>query len=347
MFSSWPGGSSRDSGKVGGLTRIYFAGEGTMLPDGFKNRLRAFARRVAAAITGFLPHRFTEQVRHAYAEASSETIRGRLLSGLLELLRHGGIPRDIHCFELIDKPGIKFVNGDSLALQRLYWFGERGHEPALIEWWRSSCAKATQILELGGNVGSFTVQGGLAAPTVTYTVVEPHPHSAQLLRMNLDVNRLSHVKVIEAAAVGGEGYGDVELWVPVDDHFGAPGGAFLPVGSEIARLPRSSLHVPAIDVRTLIPGVDLIKLDVEGFEYELLSCIYDYLLGRKPTIFVEVLSQARRLQAFISELCLGPYRCFVPVDSGMVELDPAEIGLETIEKLGSRDVVLTTGGHDF
>jgi FkbM family methyltransferase len=311
-----------------------------LLTSRFRHKLQTSPRRAVVAASTALPSTLVERVRREYAGTSTDSVKGRLLSGFLEIVRHRGIPQEIHTFELIDNPGVRFVSGDSLALQRLYWFGERGHEPAVMRCWRSCCRAATKILELGGNVGSFTVQGGLAAPVTEYTVVEPHPLSAQLLRQNLDVNNLHHVKVIEAAATGEQSQDHVELWIPAKDHFGAPGGAYLPTGSEIARSPRESITVSAVDVRNLIEGVDLLKLDVEGFEYALLSSIRDYLLDRTPTIFVEVLARARRLQAFIGELCLGPYLCFVPTDEGVVEVQPTEMGVEAMRKLGSRDVVL-------
>ena len=216
----------------------------------------------------------------------------RARDAVLEALRRGGIPAAVTTFPLPDNRALRFVNEESLVLHQLYWFGERGWEPQLLPWWRRFCGRATGILELGANVGYFTVQGARAARRARYVAVEPHPVSAGVCRANLDLNRVSSVELVTAAAVAGAAQAAVELRVP-RDQLATPTVAFLGAGTELpepmSRHVTRTIPVPAVDVRSLLPGVDLLKLDVEGQEHALLAACREHLSARRPTVVVEVL----------------------------------------------------------
>jgi hypothetical protein len=103
--------------------------------------------------------------------------------------------------------------------------------------------------------------------------------------------------------------------------------------------------VPAIDVRRLLDGVDLIKMDVEGQEHVLLGAMWDHLATARPTLFVEVLAGTGRLRALLAELCAtAGYRCYALSRQG-----PVELGLERLatvalmDEFGCQDVLLTAG----
>jgi FkbM family methyltransferase len=246
-----------------------------------------------------------------------------------QVLRRGGIPRGVRTFALPDNAELRFVNADSLVLQQLYWFGEQGWEPELLPWWRRLCSRAAKVVELGTNVGYFAVQGGKAAPHARYLAVEPHPVSAHWCRQNLALNGVGCVEVLAAAAVAGPAGPSVELVVPWEQ-LGAPTVAFLRAGCE---LPRGMTHrvgttieVPAVDVRSLLDGVDLLKVDVEGQEHALLSAAWDQLRTYRPTVIVELLPGTPQLRAQIVRMCTElDYRCYVPTPTRLVPLTPRRI----------------------
>lgn len=82
-------------------------------------------------------------------------------------------------------------------------------------------------MEVGANVGYFSVQAALENSELLYTAVEPHPYVASVLRRNLALNGITTVDVIEAAAVSDASQTTVELAVPNVDHFAAPAGGLL------------------------------------------------------------------------------------------------------------------------
>jgi FkbM family methyltransferase len=294
--------------------------------------------RLARAVVGRLPVPVADALR-----------RRRLPDPLRRGLYAGGIPRAVGTFRLVDAPELQFVAADSMVLTQLYWWGgEEGWEPEVLPWWRAFCREARSILELGTNVGYFAVQGARAAPGARYVAVEPHPRSVEICRANLALNDVSSVEVLAAAAVGGSAAASVTLHVPADQ-LAMPTVAFVAHGTELpvdmTRDVRTVLEVPAVDVRRLVEGVDLIKMDVEGQEHLLLGAIRDHLRVHRPPLFVEVLPGTAQLRALLADLCATDgYRCYAFGRTGLVELDAARLAtVRLMDEFGCQDVVLCAG----
>jgi FkbM family methyltransferase len=272
----------------------------------------------------------------------------RIRRAVLRRLFRGGIPRAVSRFRLVDNPDLEFVANDSQVLEQLYWSGEQGWEPELLPWWRAFCRNSRSVLELGTNIGYFAVQGGRAAPGVRYVAVEPHPVSVAICRTHLALNSVTSVEVVEAAAVADPAVPTVPLLVPADQA-ATPTVAFLSSDTELpadmARDVTAVLNVPAIDVRRLVNGVDLIKMDVEGQEHVLLAAVREHLRKRRPTLFVEVLAGTVQLRALLADLCATDgYRCYALSRQGVVELEAGRLAtVRLMEEYGCQDVILSAG----
>ena len=304
---------------------------------------------MAAGAVRRLPGAAADRLRGPVT-APPHSPRGRAHDGLLQVLRRGGIPAAVATFRLRDNPELRFVNAESLVLHQLYWFGERGWEPQLLPWWRRFCGRSAAILELGANVGYFTVQGAKAGPQARYVAVEPYPASARVCRANLQLNRVESVELLTAAAVARTELAAVELHVPWDQ-LATPTVAFVGAGSELPERMRrrvtQTITVPAVDVRSLLPGVDLLKLDVEGQEHALLAASREHLRTRRPTVFVEVLPGTARLRRLIVDLCRDDgFHCYVPRADSLVRLEAPDIlGAPLLDRYGCQDVILSAEPH--
>jgi len=293
-------------------------------------------RWIARAVVAPLPVAAADALRRALRPRAGSSRRAGLRVAVLRRLFEGGIPRAVSTFRLVDDPGLEFVAVDSQVLEQLYWCGEQGWEPELLPWWRAFCRNSRSVLELGTNIGYFAVQGGRAAPRARYVAVEPHPLSAEICRTHLRINQVASVEVVEAAAVADAAVSSVALHVPADQA-STPTVAFLAADTELPSEMTGHVtgvhEVPAIDVRRLLDGVDLIKMDVEGQEHVLLGAMRPYLRDRRPTLFVEVLPRTVKLRTLLAELCTEDgYRCYAATLGGLVELPPERLATVRLQE---------------
>ena len=245
----------------------------------------------------------------------------------------------------LDRPDLTFEAADSWVMEDVYWFGVQGYEGILADLWTKLCRNATSVLEIGGNVGLYSVLGGKVAPS-RYTVIEPLPELAALIRANLRRNGLNAVEVLQGAAIPDREPRVVSLNVP-DEGRRAPTGAYLVDGSEIrAREAEHQLSVQGLPIASLIEDRDLIKMDAEGIEHALLKSCKSVLLERHPTVVIEVLPESTRLASLLQELASnGKYTIYVVPGYGSEQVVPVKPEIFTAElpqRFHSKDVVLTT-----
>ncbi len=312
----------------------------TSLRIGFANALNA------------VPDAVFEPLRRAYPNLEPGTRADRMATLALRVLRYRGIPDHLSRFSPVDNPSVSFANRDSYIAERLYWLGEKsGWEPEVLRWWRHWCSQSSNILELGANIGFFTVQGARANPAASYTAVEPHPKAAAICRENLQINDVDSVTVIQAAAVPALESPTIDLYLPGGkDHYeDAPCSSF--AGESELHLADAEpidtykrVEVEAVEFRKLMEGVDLLKIDVEGLEHVLLASVEDVIRENRPTMFLEMLDRAVQLRTFLAKLCADtPYSLFVLQQEGLLLVEPSEIPDLRLSRFGTQDVVVTCG----
>ena len=314
--------------------------------------LRNAARQTVSAILRFIPSPLAELARTRFIRSANGSLAHRILYRVIYVLRYRGVPKKLASFALLDNPGVRLNNADSFIVEWLYWFGERyGYEAAEIAWWKLFVARSTGVLDLGANIGYYPLQAATVSNSVPYTAVEPHPGSAGALRRNLALNSISNVTVVEGAAVPGVPDGPVELRLPITrDHYAeAPTGAFVNADGSIpdiglGQFKYTTVSVEAFELRRLLtPQTDLIKIDVEGQEFLLLSAIADHISVTRPTLFLEMLDGADQLRDWVRDVLLPlGYRCYVPVGDSLDELSSESLtGSSVGSRNDSRDVILT------
>jgi FkbM family methyltransferase len=209
-------------------------------------------------------------------------------------------------FKIPDAPHLSMVASDSVVCAIVYWLGQRAYEGDEVAWWSAFCARASRVVEIGANVGLYTINGAASmAGDSVYVAVEPHPVSHGALLASIQANKLERVKIEHAAVVASADTEFIDLHIPTSDHYGAPAGAHIVTGNAIyeGELPRTqSVRVRAISMSALIAGTDLIKIDVEGLEADLLNAVMPTLVQNRPTIFIEVLPDNMPLRSLIERL---------------------------------------------
>ncbi|GGS83072.1 hypothetical protein GCM10010156_47180 [Planobispora rosea] len=308
------------------------------LPPTVRARMRA--RSALSTILEWLPGGLFVSARDRFSHSSG--LSHKALGQFVRIARHR--PLDfIEDFTLPDNPAIRLAAVESRLVRLLFWYGERGYEGAETEYWRRLCGSAKGVLELGANIGYYTVQGASAARHTSYVAVEANPESAALVERNVALNGLDNVKVLQAAVVG-EGAPEVlELALPDQEQYVAPTGAYLVEGGEgiIGRPASRTITVPTVPVTGLLDDVDLIKLDIEGYEANVLRAAWPRLLEIRPTIVVEVLRNVPELRQVLRDLRAQDYEVHAIGTGGLHRITDEELAAEApLPRYGSRDVVI-------
>jgi FkbM family methyltransferase len=162
------------------------------------------------------------------------------------------------------------------------------------------------LFDVGANCGFFTIAACQANPELLAVAFEPHPKTAERMRANLRVNGLTDRTQVVQAAVG-EVAGECDIEVSEDSSMAvvAGSGATLTNARGIAVQTRR-VHVPVLTLDEFAGSrgawPELMKVDVEGFEREVLRGATK-CLSRAAAAIVECDSDAslaecsQRLQA--------------------------------------------------
>lgn len=140
----------------------------------------------------------------------------------------------------------------------------REYPPALLG---ISDADAPVVLDCGGHIGTFSLYVKTINPTARLYVLEPLRDNVEMLTRNLDMNGVCGATVLCKALSGETGTGFLDL-----------SGRDFDSGTLSHADSRSSRSV-AVEAVTLgdvlathgITAVDLLKLDIEGSEYEVIE----------------------------------------------------------------------------
>jgi FkbM family methyltransferase len=134
------------------------------------------------------------------------------------------------------------------------------YEPELLDVLRNHLSLDTDFLDIGANIGAFTV--GLAGYAHKVIAVEASPAVLPFLRRNIELSRRTNVDLVDCA-VSAPGIDTVPFYVPPMDHFG--------MGSSAAQFHVEPLTIAARTLDRILHDsgagrIGAVKVDVEGFE---------------------------------------------------------------------------------
>jgi len=130
-----------------------------------------------------------------------------------------------------------------------------------------------RIVDVGANIGYYTLLfKRLAGPSAAIIAIEPSPENLPELRLNIEGNELQNVKLLEVAV--GARAGTAWLLEGINSGVVAPN--------------KGSYEVPVRSLDELLTDrVDLLKIDVEGYEGFVLEGARNVIQRDRPVIFLE------------------------------------------------------------
>ena len=167
----------------------------------------------------------------------------------------------------------------------LYWRGLQGYEPETVRPFLDLARAAQVILDVGANTGVFTLLASAVNPAARVIAFEPLPRLGNALRENVNLNGWNdRIQVFGEAVtdqVGAAPFHVPRADVPTSASLNRNG--FRGLEGDIILVPTTTLDA-SIDDET---HIDLVKIDVEGFEDRVLRGMTRILSRWRPAIIVE------------------------------------------------------------
>jgi FkbM family methyltransferase len=150
--------------------------------------------------------------------------------------------------------------------------------------------RGATFVDIGANIGWYSIHVAVADPTSRVIAVEPIPSSFQWLSAAVSANGLPNVKLVNAAV--GDAPGEMTLYVDAT----ISGAASAAPSTGAAGLDPIWSSVVTIDqlVAEGQGAVDVLKLDIEGGELFALRGATAVLTRQRPIVFCEMLRKLAR-----------------------------------------------------
>lgn len=169
--------------------------------------------------------------------------------------------------------------------RQLFWKGERHWEYETIEVFCRMAARARRVLDIGANTGTYSLIACAAHPTTRVTAFEPVPRIRAQFADALALNGFQDRCELRNDAVS-DSCGTARFHVPAE---ALPTSSSLHAGG-FRGLEGEHIEVPLTTIDALLDPddpVDLVKIDVEGFEDAVLRGMLRVLEQHRPAVFLE------------------------------------------------------------
>jgi len=210
-------------------------------------------------------------------------------------------PRSLYRFLVHRQVFTLDVNGKPLKLKHpgfhfyieneFYWKGyqKSGFEVISRELWLKLSKTAKVVFDVGANTGLYSLFSALQSTTSYIYAFEPIKRNVDKLLYNANINQMKNIQVVEAAVSSEDG--TTTIYQPATDV-----STTSTLDADVAQ--SRELNLNPVEVKTLrldsfidehqIEQVDLIKIDVEGFEVPVFESMQSVLKKMRPTILAEI-----------------------------------------------------------
>lgn len=176
---------------------------------------------------------------------------------------------------------------DSLALDL---FANGAYEPSTVAWITDHLPKNGTLLDIGSNIGTVGLPVARRRSDARVVCVEASPSVFAYLDRNIRVNGLAERVSARHCVVSASDASHVSFYSPEEGYGrGSMSPVFTQAAEQIANLRLDDL------VRSLPSEPDLLKIDVEGFEKQVIEGGIGFLRGRSPKLVFEFCDWAEQL----------------------------------------------------
>jgi len=146
---------------------------------------------------------------------------------------------------------------------------------------QKACEGSKIILDVGGNIGLFSLVASRASADARIYSFEPVPENQDYFVKNLHLNKCTNVKLIKEAL--GAKKGNIAIHLSPDDIGTHTIGTHIKNSKQKIIVPINTLD----NFTSKLKNVDVIKIDVEGYDGYVLNGARITIEKFRPTIFLE------------------------------------------------------------
>lgn len=215
---------------------------------------------------------------------------------------------------------------DDWIQENIYFI--RNYEKAELTIFKNVLKKEDLFIDIGANFGLYSlIASKIVSDEGSVICFEPFSTNYNVLKKNVALNNISNIK-LENKAVGEVNtktniyYNDVEKNL----------GMATLIYNENSR--KEEVEIISLDSYVelnSINRINVIKIDVEGFEYNVLKGMENTLRKYKPTLFIEILEDENKLiDNYLFEL--GYQKHFINDNGGLSEINQNQKRLNYVFK---------------
>lgn len=156
------------------------------------------------------------------------------------------------------------------------------HEPIATRLLNQQIKSGMRVIEIGANIGYYALQEArLVGEGGEIIAIEPAPDNIVLLRKNIEANGIHNIRIYEGAI--GNKNGTIELYLPPESNW----SSIIP--DKYAEHPCINVTIWKLDsLLADIEQVDVIRMDIEGYEIEAIKGMLGILQKYKPRLIIEI-----------------------------------------------------------
>jgi len=211
----------------------------------------------------------------------------KLRGGVRNLIRPKRAPRD--AAKLVGFRGAQVVCEESNKLEAKLLDDPASYDKKNFAAVETLVQPGAICMDIGANIGIYSaVLSRLVGPTGHVHAFEPVRHIRRKLRTNLAFNGARNVTVNDFAL--GDVPGSLEMFQVKEGQFRA-GTSTLVRNNNVETMGEDAFERQTVEVRTVdtygLDRVDFMKIDVEGFEFNVLKGAVETLRKHRPAILFE------------------------------------------------------------
>jgi FkbM family methyltransferase len=179
-----------------------------------------------------------------------------------------------------------FSRGDDFIPNQVFWKGYKGYEESIEVFYYFSLHSKT-IIDIGANIGYFSLVAASANPESVIYAFEPVDRIFQRFEKQIKINNFKNIQNEKIAVSDHDG--EIIFYIPKGDAMDLASSAKKGWVSKVNEELLECITLDSYSISKKTGKIDLVKIDCEFHEYEILQGMVKILENDGPAILMEVL----------------------------------------------------------